>query len=115
MIHNFTHSFVGGCNYVDDAHVYEDLHQVARSHIGEKVIISWLPVKTDELFKLTPRIVKSIRYYRDWFPKHTASHKVDLDHLEEYRTEIYIAKNHRLYVKAVAVDDRGKEYSCFVW
>jgi hypothetical protein len=35
--------------------------------------------------------------------------------LKELRTEVYLAKNFRIYVRAVAVDDRGKEYSQFVW
>nr|WP_192928757.1 hypothetical protein [Photobacterium alginatilyticum] len=115
MIHNFTHSFVGGCNYVDDAFIFEDLFKLARLKKGEVVTVTWHPVKTEELFKLTPRVRKSIGYYRDWFPKHAASHGVSLEHLAEYRTEVFMAKNHQIYVRAVAVDDRGKEYSCYVW
>ncbi|NAX49390.1 hypothetical protein CAG70_20615 [Photobacterium halotolerans] len=114
MIHNFTHSFVGDCNYVDDAFVIEDLYKIARLKKGEVVIITWHPVKTEELFKLTPRVRKAIGYYRDWFPKHAENHRVPLEHLTEYRTEVFMANNHQLCVKAVAIDDRGKEYSCYV-
>ncbi|WP_242518095.1 hypothetical protein [Vibrio vulnificus] len=83
MAHNFTHSFVGGCNYVDDAFIFEDLYTLARLNKGKPVQISWVPVRTEELFRLTPRIRKSIGYYREWLPKHAASHNVSLDRLNK--------------------------------
>ncbi|MGR3073756.1 hypothetical protein ABMY53_22555, partial [Vibrio vulnificus] len=39
MNHNFTHSFVGGCNYVDDAFIFEDLYTLARLNKGKPVQI----------------------------------------------------------------------------
>ncbi|HFQ5285849.1 TPA: hypothetical protein ACGUMG_004326 [Vibrio vulnificus] len=108
MAHNFTHSFVGGCNYVDDAFIFEDLYTLARLNKGTPVQISWVPVRTEELFRLTPRIRKSIGYYREWLPKHVASHNVSLECLKEFYLQVYMAENHQIYVKAVTVDDRGK-------
>jgi hypothetical protein len=43
------------------------------------------------------------------------SHRIKPEMLKELRTEVHLAKNFRIYVRAVAVDDRGKEYSQFVW
>jgi hypothetical protein len=42
------------------------------------------------------------------------SHRIKEEMIAELRTEVYLGKNFRLYVRAVAVDDRGKEYSQFV-
>ncbi len=115
MAHNFTHSFVGGCNYVDDAFIFEDLYTLARLNKGKPVLISWVPVRTEELFRLTPRIRKSIGYYREWLPKHAASHNVSLERLKEFYLQVYMAENHQVYVKAVTVDDRGKRVEQYVY
>jgi len=115
MAHNFTHSFVGGCNYVDDAFIFEDLYTIARLNKGKSVQISWVPVRTEELFRLTPRIIKSIGYYREWLSKHAARHNVSLERLKEFYLQVYMAENHQVYVKAVTVDDRGKRVEQYVY
>lgn len=115
MAHNFAHSFVGGCNYVDDAFVFEDLYTLARLNKGKPVQISWVPVRTEELFRLTPRIRKSIGYYREWLPKHAARHNVSLDCLKEFYLQVYMAKNHQIYVEVVTVDDRDKRVEQHVY
>ncbi|EOK5685154.1 hypothetical protein ACWOYF_004588, partial [Vibrio parahaemolyticus] len=115
MAHNFTHSFVGGCNYVDDAFVFEDLYTLARLNKGKPVQISWVPVRTEEMFWLTPRVRKSIGYYREWLPKHAAGHNVSLDCLKEFYLQVYMAKNHQIYVEVVTVDDRGKRVEQHVY
>jgi hypothetical protein len=46
LVHNFSHSFMGGCNYVDDGFVFEDLINLARSRRGAPVIIQWWPQTT---------------------------------------------------------------------
>ena len=106
---------MSGMNYFDEDHVYNDLKKLARKNIGKKVVVNWLSNNAANNVEFTPRVRKSIRHYKQHLPKLAASHKIDLIHLREYRTEIYIAKNHRLYVKAIAIDDNGKEHSCFVW
>ncbi|MEF1279434.1 hypothetical protein QTO05_09800 [Vibrio fortis] len=90
MAHNFTHSFVGGCNYVDDAFIFEGLYTLARLNKGKPVQISWLP-------------------------KHAASHNVSLDRLKEFYLQVYMAKNRQVYVKAITVDDRGKRVEQYVY
>ncbi|MFS1419339.1 hypothetical protein BCU26_003540 [Vibrio splendidus] len=115
MAHNFTHSFVGGCNYVDGAFIFEDLYTLARLNKGKPVQLSWVPVRTEEFFRLTPRIKKSIGYYREWLPKHAVSHNVSLDRLKEFYLQVYMAKNHQIYVKAITVDDRGKRVEQYVY
>ncbi|HCG6540169.1 TPA: hypothetical protein NJ353_002746 [Vibrio parahaemolyticus] len=115
MARNFTHSFVGGGNYVDDAFIFEDLYTLARLNKGKPVQISWVPARTEELFRLTPRIRKSIGYYREWLPKHSASHNVSLVRLKEFYLQVYIAKNHQVYVKAITVDERGKRVEQYVY
>lgn len=36
-------------------------------------------------------------------------------HISEMRTEVYVAKNYRVYVRSYMLDDRGKEHVQFVW
>ncbi len=111
MAHNFTHSFVGGCNYVDDAFVFEDLYTLARLNKGKPVQISWVPVRTEELFRLTPRVRKSIGYYREWLPKHAAGHNVSLDCLKEFYLQVYMAKITRSMWKWLQLMTEVKELS----
>lgn len=102
-------------NYIDGAFVYEDVHRLAREHRGQKVIISWLPENNAELIPLTPRIRECIKYYRQGLHEHMARHCVDDEALIELRTEVYVAEDHRMYVRAYAVDNLGKEHEQFVW
>lgn len=105
---------MSGMNYVDGGFVFEDVHQLARDYRGKKVIISWLPESTAELFPLTARVRKCIEYYRKALPEHLVRHGVDREALVELRTEVYVAEN-RMYVRACAVDSRAKEYDQLVW
>ena len=102
-------------NYIDGAFVYEDVLRLAREHRGQKVIISWLPESDVEPIPLTPRIRECIKYYRQGLHEHMARHGLDGETLVELRTEVYVAETHRMYVRAYAVDNRGKVYEQFVW
>lgn len=115
MSHNWTHSFMSGMNYVDGRFVFEDLHDLARERRGERVVVSWIPRKDEELFSFTPRVRKYIRYYRKALKEHLAKHRINIDALQEMRTEVYVAENFRMYVRAYARDNRGKEHAQFVW
>lgn len=106
---------MSGMNYVDGAFVFEDVHRLAREHHGQKVIISWLPEIAAELLPLTPRVRECIKYYRKALPEHMARHGIEKEALVELRTEVFVAENHRMYVRAYAVDNRGKEHAQFVW
>ncbi|MCL1132547.1 hypothetical protein L2748_23020 [Shewanella sairae] len=115
MAHNFTHSFVSLCNYEDGAFVFEDLYTLARVQPYKTVRISWVPTNTEEIFYFTPRIRKSLRYYRDWLPRHAMNHGVDLNKVNEFYTEVYVARNHQIYVRVITVDDRGKKNEQYVY
>lgn len=114
LIHNFTHSFVGGCNYLDDRFIFEDLFDLAKAREGKKVIINWLPITDSHDPELSERVKASIDFYQQWLPKMAASLDVDIVHLLDYRTEVYLTKHRNINVKAIAHDDRGKEYEYFV-
>ena len=113
--HNLSHSFMSGMNYFDGDHVYPHVYALARAKPGRIITIDWIPGSTIELFSFPSRVRKSIRAYRKRLPILMKGHRIKPEMLKELRTEVYIARNFRLYVRAVAVDDRGKEYSQFVW
>ena len=115
MSHNWSHSFMSGMNYVDGRFIFEDLHELARRQRGKKIIVSWIPRQDSELFSFTPRVRKCIRYYRTALKRHIENHKIDFEALREMRTEVYVGDNFRMYVRAYAKDDRGKEHEVFVW
>lgn len=114
LIHNFTHSFVSDCNYVDGKFVHEDIFELAANRKGAKVIVTWLPKIPKQDPELTERVLKSIEYYIDWLPQMAASLNVDIDRLVDYRTEVYLTILRKISVKAIAHDDQGREYSYMV-
>jgi hypothetical protein len=115
MAHNWTHSFMSGMNYVDNDFVFEDMHQLARDRRGQKVTVTWIPERPDELLALTPRVRESLNYYRKALPQHLDRHNVERGAISEMRTEVYVADNHRMYVRSYVLDNRGKEHVQFVW
>ncbi|WP_202839240.1 hypothetical protein [Luteimonas saliphila] len=115
MAHNWTHSFMSGMNYVDNDFVFEDMYQLARDRRGEKVTVTWIPNRPEELFGLTPRVRESLKYYRKALSEHLVRHQIDPEAISEMRTEVYVAENHRMYVRSYVLDNRGKEHVQFVW
>jgi hypothetical protein len=102
-------------NHVDGGFVYEDMYQLARERRGKKVIINWIPATSEELFGLSPRIGKCVMAYRAGLTEHMQRHRIEVDALLEFRTEVYVAENHRMYVRAYVLDDRNKEHIAFVY
>jgi len=116
LSHNLSHSFMSGMNYFDGDHVYPHVYAMARESRGSVITIHWIPPTTADLFAFPKRVRTSIRAYRSrLLPALLKSHRVKPEMLASLRTEVYVAKNYRLYVKAVAVDSRGKTYERFVW
>jgi hypothetical protein len=116
LSHNLTHSFMSGMNYFDDNHIYPHVYAMARAQPGRIVTINWIPDTAAGMKEFPTRVQKSIEYYRGHFlPTLLKGHGVERQMVRALRTEVYVAKNYRLYVRAVAIDDRGKEYSQFVW
>ena len=115
MAHNWSHSFMSGMNYVDDAFVFEDVCRRARERRGEKVIISWIPARGEDSRDLPPRVQKCVEAYRTGLSEHLRRHHVDASALKTFRTEVYVAEKLRMYVRAFVIDDRDKEHLAFVW
>jgi hypothetical protein len=115
MAHNWTHSFMSEMNYVEGTFVFEDVYQLARDRKGQKVTVTWIPERPEELAALTPRIRGSLDHYRKALPEHLGRHKIEPSAIAEMRTEVYVAENYRMYVRSYVLDDRGKEHVQFVW
>jgi hypothetical protein len=92
IAHNFSHSFVGYTNYVDDGHVIDDLLQLARNASGERIRIQWIP-ETAIKAAWPARVRKSISHYREWFPNHVQNSGGSIDAIREFRTDIYLKPN----------------------
>lgn len=114
MAHNWSHSFMSGMNYVDAGFVFEDVYEMARARRGAKVTINWIPATSEELFGFSPRVRKCVLAYRAGLHKHLERHRIDAVALLEFRTEVYVAENFRMYVRSYVLDDRNKEHTVFV-
>lgn len=110
LVHNFSHSFMGGCNYVDDGFVFEDLITLARSRRGAPVIIQWWPQTAAHDPELSDRVLKSIGYYQIWLHKLAQNLACSLPNLHDYRTEIFLTIRRSVAVRAIAHDDKGRAY-----
>lgn len=106
---------MSGVNYVDGDVVREDMYKLARERKGEKVTVSWIPNRPDEIEGISPRIRESLKHYRKDLSAHMQRHKIETGAILEMRTEVYVAQNNRIYVRSYALDDRGKEHVQFVW
>jgi hypothetical protein len=115
MAHNWSHSFMSEMNYVDGAFVYEDVYKLARERRGEKVIINWIPADSEVSRDLPSRVQKCAEAYWAGLSEHLRRHHVDASALKIFRTEVYVAENFRMYVRAFVIDDRDKEHVAFVW
>jgi hypothetical protein len=112
IAHNFSHSFVSYMNYVDDGYVVDDLVKLAREAKGERISVQWIPHARHE--HLPSRVQKSIGYYKEWLPQHVEKAGGSLETIREFRTEVFLKRNHQIAVEALLVDDRGKKYVCNV-
>lgn len=113
IAHNFSHSFVSYMNYVDDAHVIDDLRQLARQANGEWVCIHWIPDSMQQA-PLPQRVLKSIANYKAWLPSHIHNSGANIEAIREFRTDIFLKPNKQIAVEAHLIDDRGKEHVCSV-
>lgn len=115
MSHNFAHSFLSYMNYVDDGYVVDDLLKYARSKKpDDKMIVQFIPhdPKKDSVFN--ERIRKSMSYYREHFPKHCISHKIDLGAIKLLQIQMVKNPSHQILGYVFTVDDNGKEYEQYV-
>ena len=82
-IHNFGHSFTSLINYVDNDYVIDELTKIHTQ--GNDIEVDWLTGSFTPENLTTPRIQKSIGYWRDSLEKHLASQKVDLPALSQLK------------------------------
>jgi hypothetical protein len=106
---------MSGMNYFDDDHVYPHVYAMARAHPGQVVTVHWMPNTSVDSEAFPSRVRKSILAYGKRLPVLMKKHRIEPGMIVALRTEVHVAKNFRLYVRAVAIDARGKEYSQFVW
>jgi len=107
-IHNFGHSFTSLMNYVDDDYVIDELDKIHAE--GHDIEVDWLTGQFKPATLITPRIQKSIGYWRDSLKKHMASQSVELSALSYLK--FHWPARERKYMQAF--DDRGKEYKIYV-
>jgi hypothetical protein len=115
MAHNWTYSFMSCANIIDGDPVFADVHRLARERRGQKVILSWIPERPEELLAHTPRVREAFARYRPFLAEHMRRHQVLPEAIAEMRIEVYVSESHRMYVRSCVLDDRGKEYTQFVW
>jgi hypothetical protein len=108
--HNFVHSFVSFTNYFDDGYVIDDLREAARKPHEGPISINWIPETLPNKELLSERVLNSISHFRSWLPEHAKNHEVELEHVREFRLEIYRLSSHQLRIDAVIVDDRSHEH-----
>ena len=113
IAHNFSHSFVSFMNYLDDGYVIDDLRQLARKANGQRVSIYWIP-DSKQQSQLTPRVLKSIPYWKARLPNLVTSSGADINAIKEFRTDIFIKPNKQIAVETYLLDDRDKEHVCNV-
>jgi hypothetical protein len=114
MAHNLSHSFLSGMNVVDGRPAFEDVYQRARKQRGEKVIIRWVPERDDEHEQLSDMVRRSIAGYRAGLPEFFASNGVEAAAIAEFWTEVWVDRSFRMQIRAVVIDDRGKEHAIVV-
>ena len=115
MAHNWSHSFMSANNYVEGGYVSDDIYKLARARCGKKVTINWIPTTSPDLLELSSRVRVCVLAYRATLAEHLRHHTIDASAIIELRTEIYVAENFQMHIRAFALDDRGKEHIVFVW
>ncbi|GFE79567.1 hypothetical protein GCM10011487_15670 [Steroidobacter agaridevorans] len=107
-IHNFGHSFTSLMNYVDDGYVIDELVDIHAK--GYDIEVNWLTGTFKPEVLRSPRIKKSIGYWRDNLSKHLTKHGVGPEAL----TELLFVWPARERKQMRAVDNRGKSYRMYV-
>jgi hypothetical protein len=110
MAHNFLHSFLSYENYLDNGYIVDDFRELARQAEGQRVGIHWLPEGSPLPDNCTRRLTRAVAAYQDWLRKHAENHDVDLNHIKEFKTEMYMLPSHQLSAEYYVLDDRGREY-----
>ena len=95
-------------NYVDGDYVMDELIKIHAENID--IEVDWLSGYFSPSEMGTPRVLKSVGYWKEHLEKHLASQNVDVNAISELKFRW--PAHHRKYM--LALDDRGKEYRIFV-
>lgn len=95
-------------NYVDSMYVMDELSQFHAS--GHSIEVNWLNGQFQPSILASPRIIKSIRYWRDSLAEHLVRHNVDPAALTGLRF-VWPARERK---HMIALDDQGKSYKMYV-
>ncbi len=115
MAHNFAHSFLSYMNYVDEGYVVNDiLDYVRQKKPNESGVVQFFPIDKDKDAVFSNRVRKSLSYYREHFPKHCESHKVDLSAIKSIDVQIVKNSSHQILGYVRTTDDNGKDYEQYV-
>jgi hypothetical protein len=101
-------------NYFENGRVIDELQECAKKAAGERVSIQWLPKFKASHLNISSRVQAFIQHYQSWLPEHLKSHNVSTDMLEELRTDIFLTKNHQVWVESYVRDSKGREYFQYV-
>jgi hypothetical protein len=93
-------------NYVDDGYVRDDIFERLSQIQPAPVLI---PFEGELPSGLPERVIKSVRYYRDWLPQHLADEGLKSDAVRGV-TLIVERSLTGPAVFVAATDDRGKSY-----
>lgn len=107
-IHNFGDSFVSSMNYVDGDYVFDEIDRIHSG--GHEITIDWLKMSFEPKSKATPRILKSLGYYRVGMEDHFNSQNVEFDRLAMLRFRWCVGS--RKFMEAI--DNRGKYYKIYL-
>lgn len=114
IAHNLSHSFVSYTNYVDDGFVIDDLREIVRRIEGNRISIDWVPGRKQDP-ALSSRVAKSIEWHKHSLLRMVHGMGALMSSIQEFRTDIFLKKNHQIAVEAVLTDDRGRVYEVPVY
>lgn len=107
-IHNFGRSFTSSMNYVDGEYVMDELAKMHTQDID--IEVDWQTGVFSPATLVTPRVQKSIGYWKNGLKKQLVSQNVELEALTELKFRWPAGERKHM----LALDDRGKEYKIFV-
>jgi len=101
-------------NYVDEGYVIDDLRELVRRNERNRVSIGWIPERPQP-DDLTPRIVKSLGFWKARLPEMVKASGSDIRAIREFSTEIFLDANKQIAVEGRLIDNRGRVYSSRVY
>jgi hypothetical protein len=106
-IHNLAHSFLSFNNYVDDEFVLDELHDRLQSYT--EVRINFSTGTVEPAAAASPRIVKSLQYWRVSMADHLRREQVEPERIRDVVLCLRVRRGGLGFAHSVqATDDRGE-------